>query len=260
MAGGTRQSALSKLDMITGTLEHLRRPLNDAGWFIPPYVSTSSIASTVKLIQEPGFTQGHLEAILIHLYPADHLAAMATERIPQVPHVRDYKETIREAMEAHYSGLGRVAVSGLMPVVEGAGRRIAAEWGISRHHIQATFNDMAAAFKDHIVSQRIGAVGELISMVDSFSEFLNRHFYIRSEAYGLTDVTNRHGVSHGVYSDELYGFPISFFKVFACIEFLCFFSIMKHPASSFAPEQTDRSKKLLLHFVALAALSRNRPT
>jgi hypothetical protein len=63
------------------------------------------------------------------MYSAENLAAMVTERYPIVPYVQDYKAIIAEAVEAHFCGLGHMAVAGLFPVVEGGREEIGRAYG-----------------------------------------------------------------------------------------------------------------------------------
>lgn len=55
---------------------------------------------------------------------------MVLNRYPNVPIVSEYKESIAEAVSAHFLGLGHVAVAGLIPVVEGIGRRLYEQRGL----------------------------------------------------------------------------------------------------------------------------------
>jgi hypothetical protein len=104
------------------------------------------------------------------MYSAENLAAMVTERYPIVPYVQDYKTIIAEAVEAHFCGLGHMAVAGLLPVVEGAGKRSAERMEV-KFSSTGAFVELAAKCKKHVQKNNIGAVGEIISMLDSFSEF-----------------------------------------------------------------------------------------
>src|SRR5260370_32516184 len=76
------------------------------------------------------FQQTDLEAVLSTAYCASSLASMVTSRYPLMPIVSDYKTTIAESIEAHFLGLDHVATGGLIPVIEGAGRRLAAGRGL----------------------------------------------------------------------------------------------------------------------------------
>lgn len=96
------------------------------GWFIPPFAQMGFLSKVAIEILRPGsqFSLDDLESALAHLYEPHGLAAMVTDRYSTVPFVSKYKATIAEAIEAHFLGLHHVAVAGLIPVVEGAGRQL----------------------------------------------------------------------------------------------------------------------------------------
>src|ERR1700674_2493112 len=122
---GTR--SMMHLRMRERSLEAEKQAFNSVGWFIPPFISIGYIESVAQSITDKGssFGQTDLQEFLARVYSGDNLATMVTERYPIVPHVRDYKTIIAEAIEAHFCGLGHVAVAGLLPVVEGAGKKLA---------------------------------------------------------------------------------------------------------------------------------------
>ena len=103
------------------------------------------------------FAQGDLERVLARVYDAERLASMVLNRYPQMPVIKLFKQTISEATMAHFLGLHHVAVGGLIPVIEGAGRRLANERGPKRRaSIKNVFEDLAAYAKDDVIARRIG--------------------------------------------------------------------------------------------------------
>ena len=103
--------------------------------------------------------------------------------------LRDYAESISEAVEAHLAGMNRVAVAGLMPVVEGAGRRLAAERGLvpnaqGRESIQRVLGDLIRSYRREIVEHGWGAADALVSVLNSFSGFLKERFYAAALGHG----------------------------------------------------------------------------
>jgi len=205
------------------------------------------------------FDQAQLQSFIAPLYSPEHLAAMVTERYPITPYVRDYKEVIAEAVEAHFMGLGHVAVAGLMPVIEGVGKQIAESRGLVFRAAKSGFVKLANDCKDDAAKNNIGAVGEIVSMMDSFIYFVERYLYIDSTDYDLEDRTNRHGILHGRYSDKDYGEPINFYKSLAAVDFLCFIAAFRAYISFFAPDPTEASRKLEHYYGGCIALAKGRP-
>ncbi|CAH0143347.1 hypothetical protein [Pseudomonas brassicacearum] len=244
-----------------GTLEHYRSTLGGAGWFIPPYLTMGFLGGVCSEIRRKGnlFTQDDLEEVLAFAYSPVNLAAMVTERYPITPFIQDYKIIISEAVQAHFMGLDHIAVGGLMPVIEGAAKRIAADRGVAFGNIRPGFKALADNCKHDAITNSMGAVGELISMMDSFSDFTDRNLYIGSEKYPHPDMTNRHGILHGAYDDEAYGKPINFYKSIAAIDFLCLISAFKAHVSWMSPNSTTASNNLALFYLVCQQLSKRNP-
>jgi hypothetical protein len=237
--------------------------LNSVGWFLPPFVSVGFIEQCLheqEILGSGPFTQEHLETMLASLYGPNYLASMVLHRYPTVPEISLYAETIAEAVLAHFAGLPHVAVCGLMPVIEGAGRRLAIARNLGSDpntSLKTVFENLAAHAKDHVVSHSIGAVSENLTMLDSFSSFIRVYFYANTTRYPLLDGTNRHGVLHGFYADSEYGRPLNFFKTIAAVDFLTYLSLLKPlNMSGFPPDKTAESAALAARYEALPALMR----
>jgi hypothetical protein len=252
---------LSHYHILQHDFSDVKARLNSVGWFMPPYVSVGFLEMVALRIANGGrdpFTQNDLEEMLALLYGPERLASMVLNRYPLVPVIALYAETTAESVWAHFAGLHHVAVGGLIPVVEGAGRRLANERRLRhRGSIKETFRGLASYAKDDVVRRRIGATGEIIDMLDSFSCFIEAYFYASSEAYPLVDGTNRHGVAHGAYTDADYGRPLNFYKTIAAIDFLTFISsLMTTSMSGFVPDYTPESNSLAARYVAVQGSAR----
>jgi hypothetical protein len=209
--------------------------------------------------QGSNFMQVDLEQELAKIYNEDHLAAMVSERYPITPYISDFKEIISEAVEAHFLGLGHVAVAGLMPVIEGAAKKLADHRGVQYEYLKGVFQNLAANCKDDSRQNNIGAVDEIEAMMDSFIEFTKSNLYINSDRYPLEDNTNRHGILHGAFSDQDYGEPINFFKSIAAIDFLSFISAFDAAISWFPPSETEESKILAKYYRFCTEIHARKP-
>ncbi len=208
-----------------------------------------------EIIQGESF---NLEELLSHIYTERYLASMVLDRYPYVPHIQNYSEIIKEAVEAHFLGLDHVAVSGLIPVVEGAGRRILHEKSLSERHVKNVFIALSDHCKKDVIKNKLGAVGEIVEMLDSFVHFVKENLYINSEKYPHPDKTNRHGILHGAFSDHDYGSPLNFYKVIGAVDFLSFIVSIKAPISFFAPEESPESERLSRYLQGLSQLNCSR--
>ncbi len=239
----------------------LGEKLNSVGWFIPPYVSSGFLDLVASRIAQAhgNFTPDDLEEALSFVYDAERLASMILYRYPRMPVIKQFTETISESVAAHFFGLGHVAVGGLIPVIEGAGRRLAKDRGIIKNEddhirIKDLFGSLARDAKKDVIHRRLGAVDEIVNMLDSFLCFIKDYFYSKTQAYPLIDGTNRHAITHGIYTDSEYGRPINFYKTIAAVDFLTFVSSLNtRTMSGFAPERTSESRGLAAHYVSLTA-------
>jgi hypothetical protein len=240
-------------------LDHYKKIFNCVGWFIPTYVPLGFLGGVAKQIQENKVCEKSLAPYLALIYSADNLAAMVSERYHAVPYIDEYQEIIAESVEAHFLGLNHVAVSGLMPVIEGAGRRLADSRSVVVTSIKSVFQNLAVDCKNEVVAKNIGAVGEIISMMDAFIEFTDQNLYINSDHYPLSDNTNRHGILHGAFDDADYGHPLNFYKSIGAVDFLCFVSALRAPVSCFAPSSTESSKRLASYYNLCSQLAQKKP-
>jgi len=246
--------------MTTGILPHFENAFSSVGWFIPPYAAMGFLSAMGAEIlrKENSFGQGDLEQWLSKLYGADGLAAMVCSRYPITPVIAEYKETISESIEAHFLGLHHVAVAGLVPVIEGAGRELLASRGLSCKSVRGVFSELASDCKRESIEKNIGATGEIVSMMDSFANFTNNVLYVDSEKYPFIDGTNRHGITHGSFKDGDYGSPINFYKTIGAVDFLAFVSAFRAAISWFAPEVTAESGRLAGYYRELQGIRSKR--
>jgi hypothetical protein len=246
----------------SGTLDHWSQIFHRVGWFIPPYIAMGEISQAAGIIMERGdrFTQDDLEQILAIFYGEEFLARMVANFYPAAPAIQDYRAIIREAVEAHFFGLDRVAALGLIPVVEGAGWQLAVQRGLSQKKpAKNALIALADDCKKAATEKSLGAVGEVISMMESFVSFIGNYLYIGSSNYPLTDKTNRHGITHGVYADADYGKPLNFYKMITAVNFLTFISSFRANRSWLGPASSAESARLALYYQALRNSRTARP-
>jgi len=232
--------------------------LNSVGWFIPAYVQMRVIHSLVEKISSSkgSFSQDDLEKELAQIYNPFNLAAMVCHRFPDVPIIQDFRITIEESIEAHFMGLHHVAMSGLVPVIEGVGRKYIVARGITEpDKVKSVFTNLTLDIKTESRTKGISLPDEIDAMTDSFANFTNNYLYMASTSYPLSDGTNRHGILHGAFQDSDYGKPINFYKIISAIEFLTFF-LSLDPSfpirnSCLAPDSSEESLKLVDYYVNL---------
>lgn len=229
-------------------MNSFKKAFNKVGWFIPPYVQLGYLDSIVQAINNQDFDQSSLKSFLSQIYNPENMAAMVLERYPITPYVNEYKKIIAESVKAHFLGLSHISVSGLMPVIEGVGKKLADSRSVTYSSIKSVFTNLANDCKQEVITKQIGAVDEVVAMLDAFINFTDQNLYINSSRYPLSDNTNRHGILHGAFADEDFGDDINFYKSIGAIDFLCFISAIRASISWFAPSPTEESTKLALYF------------
>jgi hypothetical protein len=169
--------------MSAHNLDIYREAFNGVGWFIPPYVSMGFLSRMVARIRNNNsgeMSQDALEEFLALIYSEENLAAIVTERFHKVPFVCDYKTIISEAITAHFMRLDHIAVAGLLPCIEGIGRKLADSRSVPVTSITSVFVNRAEDCKTQVTTHNIGAVGEIVSMMDLFIDFTANHLYVNS--------------------------------------------------------------------------------
>jgi hypothetical protein len=246
----------------TGSQSRLVEKLHQVGWLIPPYVSVARIHQIASIIEVAGtnFGQQELEQVLSALFTPEILATMVLNRYPQTKVIQDFQTIIGEGVAAHFLKLDHIAASGLVPVVEGATRRLAERQGLEARKFLPTLSALVEHCKTHVRQKRIGAVGEILSMLDSFEMFLSKVLFVNTDDYAFTDGTNRHGMAHGLFADAAFGSPLNFYKILTATNFLTFMSALYYGGSGFVPDETPQSLELARHYHALRQIASGQPT
>lgn len=266
MANSGTLAGVNEMVFMTTLSEVGSRPywvetLHQIGWFIPPFVSAGWIRNVASIIERvgPQFGQAELEQLLAAMFTPESLASMVVNRYPQTRVIEGFQEIIAEGVEAHFARLDHIAASGLVPVVEGATRRLANKHGVEVPAFKLTFSALVKHCKDHVTGNCIGEVGEIVSMLESFELFLSKVLFANTKDYSFTDGTNRHGMAHGIFSDKEFGSPLNFYKIITAINFLTFISSLYYGGSGFAPDETMQSKQLAGYYRTLNQTASGSP-
>jgi hypothetical protein len=229
-----------------GNLKGFETEFSKIGFFIPPFVNFGTLSEIVQ-----GLSQTHIESALKKIYTPGHLAAMVVARYPQTPVVQQYKIIISESIEAHFLGLNHVAVAGLVPVIEGTARQLHELFGLGsarKLELKPMLTALLGYAKKETNRLKLGAYEEVESMLDAFDHYLKRYLYAGSDRYSLADKTNRHGITHGSYTDIDYGRPLNFYKVIGAVDVLCLIAKFQ----PFPPRDTPESLALAMYYLGLA--------
>jgi hypothetical protein len=158
-------------------VRHVVMAMNSIGWFVPPYGKQGKldiIGREINMGSVNATNPRSSECWDSSTLP-DRLAFMVFNLYAQVPAVDLYKRTIAKSVAAHFCGLHHVAVAGLMPVVEGAGRELARGRGLEHEgSAKAVLIELINNAKEDAWTRRIGNTKELTICSGSI-EFLTRY-------------------------------------------------------------------------------------
>ena len=232
--------------VVAGTQQYLVDTLHQVGWIIPPYVGVQRINHIAATIDRSiAFGPTELERILGALYSPDMLASMVVNRYPKTPVIEGFQKIIAESVEGHFLKLDHISASGLVPVIEGITRRLADKNGVLVKKFtgpSGTIEALIAHCKQHVITKQIGAVGECLSMLESFEMFLSKVLFAdTNKQHQFSDGTNRHGMVHAVFADNDFGSPLNFYKVITAANMLTWISAVYYGGSGFVPNETPQS-------------------
>jgi len=233
-----------------GSLDSWVTEFKKIGWFIPPYVTMGEMDNILgeNGKNETDLTQIELESILSSIYSENNLANLFIEKYSETPFINDYINILDNGIEAHFLGLHYSAVATLIPVIEGASRKLAVKRGVHDQYVKQTIRNICKSCKDEVVGRKLGAYEEVESMIDSFEFFVVNNLYSNSSTYPHEDNTNRNGIAHGSFDDSDYGTAINFYKTIAAINSLCFLSAIDAGLSWFPPKGSDASSKKTMYY------------
>lgn len=235
--------------------EWLANAFRQVDWLIPAWLTMGFLSQFAKAIETtPAAARpALLRSTLRIVYGPDHLAAMYLDRYSRIMHVRDFAPSIDEAIKAYFSGYKLVAVTALVPVVEGIVRKMAIRQ--NRDVGQGT-RKLLAEFEALVERERHSpnCYGERLVMLECLRDFMRDRFLIKTADYDGLDEFNRHGILHGIY--DKFGEDINFFRLITLLELLCFaIGLIEGGVSCFAPSPTPQSAALAAHYRELGRLS-----
>lgn len=243
-----------------GNADRLAGIIRSVDWLIPAYTKTGFINLLASEIEKASASDKTmvLEIWLGWLHSPDSLGAMFLYRYQKMPYVRDFAPMIDEAIRAHFCGLNRLAVSGLVSVVEGIVRKVAAaRLGHDPCRHGKVIKDEFKAFVDQEQASP-NRYEERLAMLEMLRDFVNERLFQDTDLYTGANQLNRHGILHGLFLN--YGERVNFFRLMTVIDLLCFTITVKEGGfSCFAPKKTEASMALATHYRALDAVARLKP-
>jgi hypothetical protein len=220
-------------------------------WLIPAYLSLGFIHRLATVIDraEGEDKLNIFRGVLSLVYTPEYLAKFYLARYSQIIHVRDFSRQIDESFKAYFSGYRLVAITAMIPVLEGIIRKIAT--AASRDVGPGTsgvLREFETIVEDETNSPH--RYEERLVMLQLLRDFMRDRFLKNTSRYEGLNQFNRHGILHGVFDD--YGEELNFLRVITILDLLCFIiGLRGGRVSLFAPEDTEESKKLAARYIGL---------
>jgi hypothetical protein len=228
-------------------------------WLLPAYLTMGFINRLAEAIHQakPDDRLDIFREAISIIYGPQYLATFFLERYSKIIHVRDFSRQIDESFRAYFSGYRLVAITAMIPVLEGIIRKIAS--ASSRDvgsGTQGLLREFEAIVEDEENSSH--RYEERLVMLELLRDFIRDRFLKNTNRYDGLNQFNRHGILHGVFED--YGEELNFMRVITILDLLCFIITLRGAhVSMFAPAETDDSRKLASEYIALQEKSKFFP-
>ena len=228
----------------------LGQAFRSVDWLIPAYLSMGFLRGLATVIDEaePEQKLDVFRAVLKIVYTPEYIASLFLYRYRVSEHIRDFSVHIDEAIRAYHAGFRHVAISSMIPVLEGIVRKIAISHG--RDVGQGTAG-LLREF-DSLVEEEISSpirTEERLLMLEILRDFMRDRFLRNTRRFDGLNQFNRHGILHGVFDD--YGEDINFLRIITILDLLCFIINLRSPTISFfAVEITDASDALAKEYLS----------
>src|ERR1700757_2241007 len=100
-------------------------------WLIPAFITIAFSETLARVIEITDEKEGLnlIESAMTDVYNAQYLATMHLERYSKITHIRDFAKQIDECFRAFFSGYRHVAITSMIPILEGIIRKIAIQSG-----------------------------------------------------------------------------------------------------------------------------------
>jgi hypothetical protein len=233
--------------------EYLANAFKEVDWPIPPYLNLGFLTPLAKAIKDapkdakPAIVREKLAGA----YTADYLASMYLDRYSKLLYVKDFSRQIDESIRTYFCGYTFNAVTGLLPVVEGIIRKMAASQNRDIGHGTKKLNDELQSLVDREL-QSPACYGERLVVLEAFRDFVRDRLLQNTDRYVGLNEFNRHGILHGIFED--FGQAINFLRLITLLDLLCFsIGLISGGVSMFAPAPTPKSSKLAAVYATLCA-------
>jgi len=233
--------------------EYLANAFKQVDWPIPPYLNLGFLSPLAKAINDApkAAKLAIVREKLAGAYTADYLAAMYVDRYSRISYIKDFARQIDESIRTYFCGYTFNAVTGLLLVIEGIIRKMAASQQHDIGHGTKKLNDELQALVDRELQSPAGYAERLV-VLEAFRDFVRDRLLQNTDSYIGLNEFNRHGILHGIF--EGFGQAVNFLRLITLLDLLCFsIGLIGGGVSMFAPAATAESSKLAAVYGTLSS-------
>jgi hypothetical protein len=247
---------------VNSRLNYIREQCLKIDFVTPPFMTNQFLGEFAKAIETGINLENVAEEYAPKMHNIEGISALIVDVYRENSDFAKYSSQIEEAIEAFYLGLNRVAITSLMPCIEGVIRDIGIKIGIScEEHVKVNqFVSILKKIQQRIIKNLVfydfdwvpsdftaisfhDGFNEQIQMVESLKYFLNKRLYQHTASYKGSTNLNRNGVIHGFITN--FNSPVNFYRLITVLNMLYVCSVLTgNNESLFHPETSEASKLL----------------
>lgn len=250
-----------------------REVLAEIEFVYPPFCSYGFVQRFVSSMVSAPKNEDLILAYAKEMFSLDSLSVLFTEKYKLNNDIAPYYQQLLESLYAHCMGWHRVAVTSLIPCIEGVVRSIGVSLD-SKFEKVVSAKDLDEILKlvcKYVIDRNLpkgtwvpddlrslsyhDSFDEQIQMVQSLRYFIKQKLYSHTDNYSGDARLNRNSVVHGFV--DSYNSPVNFYRLIVVLNSLYVCSaLVGRGGSLFFPSPTNSSRQLLdkLNKVNLAGL------
>jgi hypothetical protein len=245
----------------TQGLQYVADACRSADLVIPPYFRVGFLFAAAKVINDASEDDKQIagNAFLRSLYTHSDIAQLVTGVLAKRSAFQPYHQQIVECVEAYALGLHHVAITGLLPCIEGLVRQLGVDFGLSvkddvsirslvnlfkrlkKSEVELMF-DGYSWIPSEINITLLEHFHERVQMYESISAYMLGRLYLHTDVAPVHLTLNRNGISHGFFTG--YANAGNFLRLFNLLVLLSFCAVrVQGTGSMMHPGETEESIK-----------------
>ncbi|QYX54397.1 hypothetical protein K3F44_08925 [Pseudomonas sp. S07E 245] len=263
------------LDVTNSGVAWMRSAFAEADIVVPPYYQMGFLHEHAGKILRAETHLGKMDAgstMLAYMYPASGMAALIAGVWSKRKSFELFHAQVVESAKAYCLGLYGVAITGLLPCVEGVVRELGVLSGVpvgdsvsiriltkvfrrlQRKELESMLDGYDWYPEAELNIALLDGFHERVQMFESISSYLQSRLYLHTEVAPEYLTLNRHGIAHGLFQG--YATKENYLRLFNLMSALSFAAAMAEGRGSLMhPGTSPESDELTDSFDKCGALS-----